>query len=330
MQRPIGIFIAGVILLIFGLFGLLLFGIGILSISAIPALHTSMTPFARMTAIATEGVFAGISVFSCVVAVALFRMRSWARYSSIVLAALGAGFCGLSAIMMLLLRNMPLPAPNLSPQTVHSVLMVLAAIYFVLSAIALFWIFYFNRPSIRTAFASAEAQRRQPLPGQMQIPPLPSAAPPQHAAIGFAQLVLWIAAALFLIGAASMAVLMVLGTPIFLLGWTATGPAAFLIEILFICLLLYAGIGLFRRWRTGWYLAVALQGYSLLAVMLLLVPGYAVRMIASSETIAMRFTHGAAVNPASVPFMMASSAVGGLVALGILVALIRRRHSYLS
>lgn len=326
MHRPIGIFVAGVILLISGLLGIFTFSLGVLGTMSIPSAQMPAMPAVRDVEYVAEGIFAVISAFYCWVAIDLFRMRSWARYATIVLAALGACFCGFSAVMMMLLRHMPLPSPSLPPRLLHELFVGLAIFYFVLAAISLFWVIYFNRASVRTAFMQAAAHRKGEDAYSGVI--LPNRR--QHEVIGLAQVIVWVVAVLFLLGGASMIVLMLLGMPMFLFGWVATGAAAFLIEILCACLMVYAGIGLIFHWRGGWLLAVILQLYSLLSVILLLVPGYPARLFAASQMLTARLAPGAAVAPANPAFLVASSAVGGLVALGILVALVRCRQSYLS
>jgi hypothetical protein len=326
LKRLIGIFIAGVFLLVSGLLGLLLFSLGLLGTMASSSLQTTMTPTTRAVAYVTEGLFAVVSAFSCWVAIGLFRMRAWARYVSIVLAALGACFFGFSAVMSVLLRDMPLPEQNLRPHLMEQVFLVLAIVYFLLAAVGIFWVIYFNRESIRSAFAAAEAHRQgEDAFGGVILPN-----PARHRVVGFAQITIWIVAVLLLIGGASMVFLMLLGTPMFLLGWMATGLTALLIEILWACILLCSGLGLLFHWRAGWFLAVGLQLYSILSVGLLLVPGYAARLVGASQILAAHLAPGAAAAPPSAPFLVASSAVGGLVALGILVALIRCRQDYLS
>lgn len=326
MQRPIGTFIAGVILLVSGLLGLVIASMGLLGTVSMSSVQSTMAPSARALALAAEGVFALISICFCWVAIGLFRMRAWARYASIVLAALAACFCGLSAIMMLLLQHIPLPSSRIPPEMQYRVFAFLAVIYFVLAGIAIFWVIYFNRASIRAAFAAAAARRQgEDAFGGVILPNRQ-----QHNVVSFAQIVLWIVAVLFLIGGASMIFLMFLRTPMFLLGWLATGTAALLIEVFWTCLLIYSGLGLIFRWRGGWFLAVFLQVYSLLSVILLLIPAYTTRLIAASQMLATRLAPGSAGGPVNAPFMVASSAVGGLLALGILIALVHCRQSYLS
>ena len=326
MKRPIGVFIAGVILLVSGLLGLVLFSLGVLGTMATSSLQTTMTPAARAVVYVTEASFAAFSVFCGWVAIDLFRLRAWARYASIVLAALAACFFGLSAILLTLLRNMPLPEQNLPPHLIEHIFLGLALLYFVIAAIGLFWVVYFNRASIRGAFAAAEAHRQgEDAFGGVILPN-----PAQHKVVGFSQIVVWVVAVMFVLGGVSMIVLMLLGTPMFLLGWMTTGALAFLMEVLWCCFLFYAGLGLLLRWRAGWFVAVGLQLYSILSVGLLLLPGYATRLVGASQILTARLLPGAHPAPDDGSFLVASSAVGGLVAVGILVALFRCRQDYLS
>lgn len=326
MNRPIGIFVAGVFLLVSGLLGLLIFSLGLFGALAEPSLHTAMVPSARVVVYVTEGVFAAVSVLSCWVAIGLFRLHAWARYVSIVLAALGVCFCSLTAIMLLLLRNIPLPEQSLPPHLLHSVLLISAIVYFVLAAIALFWVVYFNREKVRAAFALAEARRQgEDAFGGVILPKRQ-----QHQVVGFTRIVLWIVAVLFLFGGVSMIALMILGTPMFVLGWLATGTPAFLLEIFWSCILLYSGLSLIFRWRAGWFLAVGLQLYSILSVIFLLLPDYPARLVAAGALLSSRLSPGTSPTPVDAPLLVASSAVGGLFSLGILIALIRCRRDYLS
>ncbi len=325
MRRPIGIFIAGVILLVSGLLGLLTASLGLIGTLSVNPAQVPMVPGGRALTLGAEGAVAAVSVLFLWVGVELFRMRSWARYATIVLAALGACFCGLSAVMMALMRHLALPAPSLPPDLLRHIFTFSAVLYFILAAVAVYWIIYFNRDHVRAAFVESAARRQgQDAYGRVILPN-----PRHHAVIGFAQIVLWVVGILFLIGGASMIVLMLLGMPMFLFGWLATGLAALLVEVFWTCILIYAGLGLIFRWRGGWILAIALQLYSLVSVILLLVPGYPSRLFTASQILASRLVPGARSAPVNPPFLVASSAIGGLVALGILVALLRCRQSYL-
>lgn len=331
MQRPMGIFIAGVILLISGLLGLLVCGVILLGGVSAESAPMAAVPYTRSILMVTGIVYAGISIFLGWVAVDLFRVRSWARYATIILAALGACFCAFLAVMMIVVRHLSLPnsssnpSPDLPPGMLHGILDGMTILYFVLAAIALFWVFYFNRASVRAAFTAAVIRRH----GQDFTGDITLSIPQQHAVVGIAQVIVWINAVLWLIGAVYMVVELWLGLPMFLLGWLATGTAAFLAEALFACLLVYSGLGLIFRWRGGWYLAIMLQLFSLASILLLLIPGYAARLFAASQAFTMRFAPNAPMAPLNPSILAAISGIGGFIVLIILAALVRCRRSYL-
>ena len=325
MRKPIGVFIAGVILLVAGLLGLLTVSLGLLGITSLHSGQWPMTGGVRFLTFGAETITGLVSMFLCWVAVGLFGLRSWSRYAAIVVAALGACFCGVSALTLVLLLHSAPPVRSLPSGAQHHLFVLLAAFYFLLSAIAIFWVVYFNREPVRRAFAEMAARRQgQDAYGRVILPDRH-----RHSVINFAQIVVWIVGGLCLIGGLSMIVILLLGAPMFLLGWLVTGVAAFVVEILWAGILLYAGLGLIFRWRGGWILAVALQFYSLLSVILLLVPGYPQRLIQASHIVATRLSPGVTTTPVNPPFLIAASSIGGLVALGILVALLRCRKSYL-
>ena len=107
-----------------------------------------------------------LAVWGILTAVGLFRLRRWARYSVLVI-----GGClvllGLpSMVMMLILMVVPLPMPaSVDPsqsQMVHTytkvMFGVISAFYGIVCAVGISWLVYFNRKSVREAFAGAPGQ----------------------------------------------------------------------------------------------------------------------------------------------------------------------------
>jgi hypothetical protein len=319
MRRPAGVVIAGVLLLLLALFGLLMIALQVLGLTLARAPQTVLFPHGEQLFFAVDAVFAAVFLLCGWVAVDLFRMRAWARYAAILLGALIAAFGGMTAVVVLLLRSfVPLPVTRISPESIRLVLVGVGLFYFAVGLLALGWVIYFNFASVRAAFAQAAALRRG---GESSAEALPI--------LGPAQMVVWITAVCFILGSASLVVLAWLGLPMFLLGWVARGPAALLLQLLLACLLLYSGIGLFRRWHGGWLLAVGLQLYSLLAVLLLLVPSYAARLFAMSAEMQRRLAVSGHTTAPGASFLMASAALNGFLSLAIVVALVRRRHFYI-
>jgi hypothetical protein len=320
MRRPAGVVTAGILLLLLGFFGLLMIALQVLGLTLARESQTALFPHGVQLLFAGDAVFAALCLLCGWIAVDLFRMRAWARYATILLGVLIACFSGMAAVIMLLLRNfVPLAATRVSPESMHGILTGVGLFYFAVGLLALWWVIYFNFAAVRTAFAQAAA-----------LQPGGESSAETQPVIGLAQIVIWITAVFSILGSAFLVIMSWLGLPMFLLGWVAHGPAALLLELLWACLLLYSGFGLFRRWRGGWLLALGLQLYSLLAVLLLLVPGYAARMLAMSAEMQRRLSVGGFTAAPSAPFLMATSALGGFLSLAIVIALVRRRHFYIA
>ncbi len=330
MRRPAGVIVAGILLLLFGLFGLLLIGLQIAAMLLTHTASAAMVPHGELVLLIFDGFLFVLSVLSGWTGIALFRMRTWARYLTIVLAALGACFAGLTMMVCLLLRHTALPVPNITAAMEQQIFVMLALVYGILMLIAVFWVVYFNLAPVRLAFAQAAAARH----GEDAYGRVILSGHHEHAQVSFAQIIVWIVGVLFLLGGFSMVFLAWRQIPVFLLGWLASGLTAMLLELLWACLLFYAGLGLLLRWRAGWIIAAGLQLYSLLSVFLLLVPGYPARMMHAMQVIATHYSSLSTTASAFAPetnarFMMASSALGGALALVILIALVRCRQRYL-
>jgi hypothetical protein len=330
MCRPVGVIVAGVLLLLFGLCGLLLIALQIATMLLTHTGNTAMVPHGELVLLIFDGFLFALSLLSGWTGIALFRMRTWARYVTIVLAALGACFAGLTMMVCLLLRHTALPVPNLTPGQQQQVFAIVAFVYGVMMLIAVFWVVYLNLAPVRRAFAQAAAARH----GEDAYGHVLLAGQHEHAPVSLSQIVVWITGVLFLLGGCSMVFLAWRELPMFLLGWLASGLGALLIELLWACLLFYAGLGLLLRWRAGWILAVCLQLYSLLSVFLLLLPGYPARMIHAMQAVSSRYSSlpvsASAFSPeTSARFLMAGSALSGAISLLILIALVYCRRNYL-
>lgn len=165
MRRPVGVIVAGILLLLSGLCGLLLIAVQIATMLITHSANAAMVPHGELVLLIFDGFIFAISVLSAWTGIALFRMRTWARYVTLVLAALGACFTGLAMMVCLLLLNTAPPVPNLAPATEHQVFLIAALVYGVMMLIAVFWIVYFNLASVRQAFAQGP-----PPPGTAKMP----------------------------------------------------------------------------------------------------------------------------------------------------------------
>jgi hypothetical protein len=330
MRRPVGVIVAGVLLLLFGLCGLLFIAVQIITMLLTHTANTATVPHGELVLLIIDGFVFAMSVLSGWTGIALFGMRTWARYVTMVLAVLGACFTGLTMMVCLLLRHDAPPVPNFNPAMEQQFFVMGALIYGILMLLAIYWIVYFNLAGVRQAFAQAAAVRH----GEDAYGHVLLQGHHEHAPVSIAQIVAWITGVLFLLGGISTVFLAWRQFPVFVLGWVASGLSALLFDLLLASLLFYAGLGLLLRWRTGWMAAVFLQLYSLLSVFLLLVPGYPARMMQAMKVISARYfsmSGGAtAFSPeTNARFLMAGSALNGAVALLILIALVYCRRHYL-
>lgn len=151
MSRPVGVVLAAVLLGIVAVVGILCTGFGL--VMAIFT-HNPILPGAfRPYAVFVNAVGLCFFMWCTWTSVDLLRMRIWARVSAAVIGLLFAVFCAMAGAGMLAARRF---VPMLPPatQTVHvsSALVDAAAFCFVLAAIGLWWVIYFNLVHVRSAF----------------------------------------------------------------------------------------------------------------------------------------------------------------------------------
>jgi len=233
-------------------------------------------------------------------------------------------------MVCLLLRHTAPTVPNVTPAMEQQILVMAALFYGILMLLAIYWIVYFNLAGVRQAFAQAAAARH----GEDAYGHVLLSGQHEHARVSIAQIVVWITGVLFFLGGFGMVFMAWREFPVFVLGWVINGLGALLFDLLWACLLFYAGLGLLLRWRAGWMVAVFLQLYSLLSVFLLLLPGYPAHMIHAMQIISSRYSSmpggATAFSPeTNARFLMAGSALSGAIALLILIALVYCRRHYL-
>jgi hypothetical protein len=165
-------------------------------------------------------------------AVGLFRMRSWARTSIVIF----AGFLAATSLFSLLLTMaIPIP-PEFSAGTGQIFRRVMAGMFGIPLAIAVWWLVQFNTQSTKAAFAS-------PIDEDASMTPL------SITIIGW----------LTLFGSASSLLFVLLRVPAFLFGASFTGWSAGAIYLLFAALSVYIGKGLLdlreqaRIVAIGWF-----------------------------------------------------------------------------
>jgi hypothetical protein len=230
MSRPVGITASAIVAILGSSLALLL---SVLSVASLFMETTKpQPPGSAQVVIAGAVMFAVLAGIGIWTSVGLFRFRSWARTSILVF----AGFLAVgSAFSLLIAMAVPLP-PEITAGTEQTLHRVMAAMFGIPLAIAVWWLIQFNTQPTKAAFASpiAEAESRRPLS-------------------------ITIIAWALIVGAASCLFCILTSLPAFFFGAIFNGWMAGLIYAFFGALSLYMGKGLLdlreraRVVAIGWF-----------------------------------------------------------------------------
>ncbi len=149
MNRPAGVTISAVFLILGSALTLLVGLVAPFAHSLVPS-ENPEPPSAQAMMVFLAVVFCVCAVWGLVTAVDLFRMRSWARISILVIGALLVIFCGLSLLMILVV---PQFVPELESTPGAGIVTVLMIVIYLLPIVmGIWWLIYFNRVAVKAAF----------------------------------------------------------------------------------------------------------------------------------------------------------------------------------
>jgi hypothetical protein len=232
MSRPVGVTASAIVAILGSIFALLL---AVLSVASLFMETTRpQPPNSAQFVIASAAMFAVLAGIGIWTSIGLFRLRSWARTSILVF----AGFlAAISAFSLLITMAVPIP-PQFTAGTEHAFRRMMAAMFGIPLAIAVWWLSQFNTRSTKAAFASpvAEAPPRRP----MSI-----------------TVIAWA----LIVGSASCLFLIPTRMPVFLFGAIFYGWIAGAIYVLFAALALYIGKGLLDLRERARVLAIGWFGF---------------------------------------------------------------------
>jgi hypothetical protein len=213
----------------------------------------SRPPNSAQSVIWVAAMWAALAGLGIWTSVGLFRLRSWARTSILVF----AGFVAvLSIASLLMIMVVPIP-PGFTADTGHTFRRMMAAIFGIPLAIAVWWLIQFNTKSTKAAFASPIAEAASPRPMSITV-------------IAWASIV----------GAAFCLLPILMRMPAFLFGAIFNGWIAGVIYAFFAALSLYIGKGLLDLRERARILAIGWYGFSLVHLSLItLVPSLRDRML---------------------------------------------------
>ena len=251
----------------------------------------------------------GFGLWGMASAVGLVRLKNWARQCFVVFGGLLA-FLSFGSASGLLLAAIAQPStlpPNVSPDLFRAILLGFTAVSVIGFAIAVWWLFYFNRASVKSQFG-ADAVAAQPRPFPLAV-----------------SIIAWI----FIVGGVMTAVQMLFSYPLMLFWIVLRGWASSLTLALMAAISLSSGIGLLKKRVEAHSLAVGYSAFGILnLVSYLVLPGSFARLegllqeTQASQTPAM---------PASAmnSFMLFAMLIGLVFTSAMLVLLIRARRPFI-
>lgn len=335
MRRPAGVIVAAIVLGLMALMGI--FWSLVSLVVSFLVQNPAMPPVPGMRAVMAVTMVLMLCFFLYCgwTVVGLFRMRPWARYSILVIGGLEFSFSLLLCAAMILMRNMPPPMPPGGPPSpigYHAIFLGMALFYGLLGLIGLWWLVYFNLPSVRAAF-TASVSAAETMMASAQTEAAPIAALPQEATAGWRVVIIaW--ACLMLVGVLFFPMMLLTHLPLFMLGVIIRGAAATVVLLALVAVQLYMGVGLLKKWRPAWYVAMAWQVYTVAYFLILLMPAVWARFMAYERELMGQWGVGAhAGNVAMVidplPFMRIGMVAGLALVAVFTIALVRRRQDYL-
>ena len=298
MSRPVGVTASAVVAIFGSILALLFAGLAIASLFMVTA--PPQPPNSAQSVIGGAGTIAAFAVVGIWTSVGLFRLRSRARTSILIFAGFLAG-CSIFALLMTMV--VPIP-PATTAATEQTFRRMMAVMFGVPLAIAVWWLIQFNTQSTKAAFAS----------------PAGAAAFPRPLSI---TLIAWAT----IVGAASLLFPILGRMPVFLFGAIINGWIAVVIYAFFAALSLYIGKGLLDLRERARVVAIGWFTFSLVHVSLVaLVPSLRQRMFELQRSVVQN-------QPNPIPFDQGvfTNVLLGLAAIMAAIAiwfLIRNRAAF--
>lgn len=150
MSRPASVTVVAVLSILGSLFTLLMSALmAAVAFMPLPGM-AEQTPVMRYGLLMNVGLFLTLGVWGIVTAVGLFRMKPWARTSTLVFSA---GLVCFAALSFLPLMLIPVATPPGVPESFMKGVMVGMGIFYTgLLAVGIWWLILLNRPVIKAQF----------------------------------------------------------------------------------------------------------------------------------------------------------------------------------
>ncbi|HTU35842.1 MAG TPA: hypothetical protein VMF66_18720 [Candidatus Acidoferrum sp.] len=321
------VFIGSALTLLFGAFAVL--GLTLVSRRPLPNMPLHAGYLASIYAIFVLG-FAGWGIAS---GIGLLNTREWARISTVVFAAILAL---LTIPTALFIAFIPLPFPrdpSLPSNFAVTMRVSIALFYGLLGALAVFWIFFFNRASVKDQFQTKPRHFAEPA---LQLGPATAFAAPDRSATS-RPLSITIISWLLIIGSAFAPLSMLysrtafhgIEIPLCFLGFFLFGRTAALIMVVWMAAQVIAAVGLLKLQNWARLTTIGLQLLGIInAVLMVGIPANRLRFQHIMDA-ATAFMNQPMAQPMSSSFPVW---IGMLASLPLFVVvlwfLITRKHAF--
>jgi hypothetical protein len=327
MKRPIGLILSAIVLSGAAFFLTLTTGLmvlaGVFADRHQPLIATTpaTTPhFFLYLMLAVAVFYAALATWATLTVIGILRLRSWARYSTLIIGG-GLAVLGLFAGMGTLVSRTMLPTlsaqqPNADPRILSVVFFVMTGFYLLITAVGVWWLIYFNLRSVREIFSIAKFEILSSTHTLVRPDPVPTS-------------VKIIAGFLFL-GAVCCLLCLFLPFPAFLFGFILPITATHILYLAIAALTAVAGYGLLRLKESARLLTMGFLILAFCNLVMAGLPWYQSRL----QTYSALITHSMPVMPGQtqLPFtysltLLIFSAFVGLIVYGFALWLLHRHRA---
>lgn len=274
MARSVGVTVSAIIVFIGSAITLLFGAFAVLGLALVSHLPQPNMPLHAGYLASIYAVFVlGFSAWGIASGIGLLKTREWSRISIIVFAALLA-LLTIPTALFIAFVPLPIPKdPNLSGSFAIGIRASIAVFYGLLGALAIFWLFFFNRTRVKEQF---QIKPREFVEPALQPGPQTAFATPERTATS-RPLSISIIAWFLLIGSAfgplsmlySRTVFHGVQIPLCFLGIFLVGWTAFLTMLVWMAAQMIAAVGLLKLKNWARLTTIGLQFLGILNVVLM-------------------------------------------------------------
>jgi len=265
MQRSAGVTFSAVVAIVGSvltiLFGLI--AIAAFALISVMGPSTGLPGAFRIIVIVEAAIILGFGGWGLASGIGLIKLKQWARISTIVFAVILVLFSLPPAVLMAFV-----PFPSVSQSNVPAGFMVFLRVgmviyYAAISALGGFWLYFFNKRSVKVQFQAVQPVGNSPTPNDFRDMSVraPTAAqrvrPLSITIIGWFLLIGSGSAPLFLL--MDLALFDLKKLPLFFLGFFLSGRGAWLVFIAWMVGQVVAATGLLKLKKWGLYSTIGLQ-----------------------------------------------------------------------